>query len=105
MTEGKSSVWDGIPAATRKAVNIALLYGKPGNSKNLGYTDGQQWIATQLIVWELISGCRNTNEGFKCTNTKYIDGMCAGDKNPGVKAVYNKISSAMATHSTVERVF
>lgn len=101
LTEGKSSVWDGIPAATRKAVNIALLYGKPGNSKNLGYTDGQQWIATQLIVWELISGCRNTNEGFKCTNTKYIDGMCAGDKNPGVKAVYNKISSAMATHSTV----
>lgn len=101
LTEGKSSVWNGIPAATRKAVNIALLYGKPGNSKNLGYTDGQQWIATQLIVWELISGCRNTNEGFKCTNTKYIDGMCAGDKNPGVKAVYNKISSAMATHSTV----
>ena len=101
LTEGKSSVWDGIPAATRKAVNIALLYGKPGNSKNLGYTDGQQWIATQLIVWELISGCRNTNEGFKCTNTKYIDGMCAGDKNPGVKAVYNKISSDMATHSTV----
>ena len=101
LTEGKSSVWDGIPAATRKAVNIALLYGKPGNSKNLGYTDGQQWIATQLIVWELISGCRNTNEGFKCTNTKYIDGMCAGDKNPGVKAVYNKISTAMAAHSTV----
>lgn len=101
LTEGKSSVWDGIPAATRKAVNIALLYGKPGNSKNLGYTDGQQWIATQLIVWELISGCRNTNEGFKCTNTKYIDGMCAGGKNPGVKDVYNKISTAMAAHSTV----
>ena len=101
LTEGKSSVWDGIPAATRKAVNIALLYGKPGNSTNLGYTDGQQWIATQLIVWELISGCRNTNEGFKCTNTKYIDGMCAGGKNPGVKDVYNKISTAMAAHSTV----
>ena len=101
LTEGKSSVWDGVSAAKRKAINIALLYGKPGNSKNLGYTDGQQWIATQLIVWELISGCRNTNEGFKCTNTKYIDGMCAGDKNPGVKAVYNEISSAMATHSTV----
>lgn len=101
LTEGKSSAWNGIPAATRKAVNIALLYGKPGNSKNLGYTDGQQWIATQLIVWELISGCRNTNEGFKCTNTKYIDGMCAGGKNPGVKDVYNKISTAMSAHSTV----
>ena len=34
----------------QKAVNIALLYGKPGNSKNLGYTEGQQWIATAPAV-------------------------------------------------------
>ena len=101
LTEGKSSVWDGVSAAKRKAVNIALLYGKPGNAKNLGGTDGQKWIATQLIVWELMTGCRNTSEGFKCTNTKYIDGMCSGDKNPGVKSVYNSISNAMADHNTV----
>ena len=101
LTEGKSSVWDGVSAAKRKAVNIALLYGKPGNGKNLGGTDGQKWVATQLIVWELMTGCRNTSEGFKCTNTKYIDGMCSGDKNPGVKSVYNSISNAMAAHNTV----
>jgi len=101
LTEGKSSVWDGVSAAKRKAINIALLYGKPGSGKSLSGTEGQKWIATQIIVWELMTGCRNTSEGFKCTNTKYIDGMCAGDKNPGVKAVYNEISSAMATHSTV----
>lgn len=101
LTEGKSSVWDGVSAAKRKAVNIALLYGKPGNAKNLNGTDGQKWVATQIIVWELMTGCRNTSEGFKCTNTKYIDGMCAGDKNPGVKSVYNAISKAMAAHNTV----
>ena len=101
LTEGKSSVWDGVSAAKRKAINIALLYGKPGSGKNLSGTEGQKWIATQLIVWELMTGCRNTSEGFKCTNTKYIDGMCAGDKNPGVKSVYNSISKAMAAHSTV----
>lgn len=101
LTEGKSSVWDGVSAAKRKAINIALLYGKPGSGKNLSGTEGQKWIATQLIVWELMTGCRNTSEGFKCTNTKYIDGMCSGDKNPGVKSVYNSISKAMAAHSTV----
>lgn len=101
LTEGKSSVWDGVSAAKRKAINIALLYGKPGSGKNLSGTEGQKWIATQIIVWELMTGCRNTSEGFKCTNTKYIDGMCAGDKNPGVKSVYNSISKAMAAHSTV----
>lgn len=101
LTEGKSSVWDGVSAAKRKAVNIALLYGKPGNSKNLSGTDGQKWIATQLIVWEIMTGCRSTSEGFKCSDTKYIDSMTSGDKNPGVKSVYNAIAKAMAAHSTV----
>ncbi len=85
----------------QKAVNIALLYGKPGNAKNLGYTEGQQWIATQVIVWELLCGCRETGVGFKCTNTKFIDALTAGDHNPGVKAVYNTIATAMANHHTV----
>ncbi len=32
-------------------------------------------MATQLIVWEFVSGCRSTNDGYKCTNTKFIDGQ------------------------------
>ena len=101
LIEGKSSVWDGVSKDKQKAVNIALLYGKPGNSDNLGYTEGQQWIATQVIVWELLCGCRETGAGFKCTNTKFIDALTAGDHNPGVKAVYNTIATAMANHHTV----
>ena len=101
LIEGKSSVWDGVSKDKQKAVNIALLYGKPGNAKNLGYTEGQQWIATQVIVWELLCGCRETGAGFKCTNTKFIDALTAGDHNPGVKAVYNTIATAMANHHTV----
>lgn len=101
LTEGQSTVWDGMSKDKQKAVNIALLYGKPGNSKNLGYTEGQQWIATQLIVWEIIEGCRSTDAGFKCTNNVFIDGISAGNHNPGVRAVYNEISKAMANHHTV----
>ena len=101
LIEGKSSVWDGISTDKRKAVNIALLYGKPGSEKDLGGTDGQKWIATQVIVWELICGCRDTGAGFKCTNTKFIDSLTAGGANPGVKSVYNSIATAMANHHTV----
>lgn len=101
LIEGQSSVWNGVSKDKQKAVNIALLYGKPGNSKNLGYTEGQQWIATQVIVWEILTGCRSTSAGFKCTNTKFIDALTAGDHNPGVKAVYNTIANAMANHHTV----
>lgn len=58
-------------------------------------------MATQLIVWEFVSGCRSTNEGYKCTNTKFIDGICAGGANPGVKSVYNAISKSLANYSIV----
>lgn len=101
LIEGQSSVWGGVSKDKQKAVNIALLYGKPGNAKNLGGTDGQKWIATQVIVWEILCGCRNTGASFKCTNTKFIDALTAGDHNPGVKSVYNTIANAMANHHTV----
>lgn len=58
-------------------------------------------MATQLIVWEFVSGCRSTNDGYKCTNTKFIDGICAGGANPGVKSVYNAISKSLANYSIV----
>ena len=58
-------------------------------------------MATQLIVWEFVSGCRSTSEGYKCTNAKFIDGICADGANPGVKSVYNAISKSLANYSTV----
>lgn len=99
--ENGSVVWKNLGSAKQKAINLALLYGKPGLGKNLSGTEDQKWIATQLIVWEFVSGCRSTNDGYKCTNTKYIDGICADGANPGVKSVYNAISKSLANYSTV----
>ena len=101
LTENGSTVWKNLGTAKQKAINLALLYGKPGSGKNLSGTEDQKWIATQLIVWEFVSGCRSTNDGYKCTNTKYIDGICADGANPGVKSVYNAISKSLANYSTV----
>ncbi|HCB96369.1 MAG TPA: TonB-dependent receptor, partial [Ruminococcus sp.] len=101
LTEDGSTVWKNLGSAKQKAINLALLYGKPGSGKSLSGTEDQKWVATQLIVWELVSGCRNTADGYKCTNTKFIDGICAGGANPGVKSVYNAISKSLANYSTV----
>ena len=101
LMENGSVVWKNLGSAKQKAINLALLYGKPGLGKNLSGTEDQKWIATQLIVWEFVSGCRSTNDGYKCTNTKYIDGICADGANPGVKSVYNAISKSLANYSTV----
>lgn len=101
LTEDGSTVWKKLGSAKQKAINLALLYGKPGSEKSLSGTEDQKWVATQLIVWEFVSGCRSTNDGYKCTNTKFIDGICAGGANPGVKSVYNAISKSLANYSTV----
>lgn len=101
LTEDGSTVWKNLGSAKQKAINLALLYGKPGSGKCLSGTEDQKWVATQLIVWEFVSGCRSTNEGYKCTNTKFIDGICAGGANPGVKSVYNAISKSLANYSIV----
>ena len=94
-------MWKNLGSAKQKAINLALLYGKPSSEKSLSGTEDQKWVATQLIVWEFVSGCRSTNDGYKCTNTKFIDGICAGGANPGVKSVYNAISKSLANYSTV----
>lgn len=101
LTEDGSTVWKNLGSANQKAINLALLYGKPGSGKCLSGTEDQKWVATQLIVWEFVSGCRSTNDGYKCTNTKFIDGICAGGANPGVKSVYNAISKSLANYSIV----
>lgn len=96
-----STAWKNLGEAKRTAVNLAILFGKGGNSSKLGGTTGQQWIATQLIVWEIVTGCRNTTGEFKCTNTKYIEGICANNSNPGVRSIYNKISGYLANYSKI----
>lgn len=101
LTEDGSTVWKNLGSAKQKAINLALLYGKPGSGKSLSGTEDQKWVATQLIVWEFVSGCRSTADGYKCTNTKFIDGICAGGANPRVKSVYNAISKSLANYSTV----
>ena len=101
LTESASTVQKNLGSAKQKAINLALLYGKPGSEKSLSGTEDQKWIATQLIVWEFVSGCRSTADGYKCTNTKFIDGICVDGANPGVKSVYNAISKSLANYSTV----
>ncbi|MDD6645064.1 MAG: SpaA isopeptide-forming pilin-related protein [Oscillospiraceae bacterium] len=101
VTEDASTTWKNLGSAKQKAINLALLYGKPGNSSNMSGTAGQQWIATQLIIWEFVTGCRSTSDGFKCTDKRFYNGICGGDSNTGVQTNYNKISNLLAEYSTV----
>ena len=81
LTTDASAAWNALSKAQKKAVNLALLFGKSGSSSSLVGTDGQKWIATQLVVWEFCTGCRDASS-FKLSNSKFIEGITAGDHNP-----------------------
>lgn len=100
LTTDASAAWNALSKAQKKAVNLALLFGKSGNGANLGGTEGQKWIATQLVVWEFCTGCRDAST-FKLKNSKFIDGITAGDNNPGVKSNYNKIIAKLNDYNVI----
>lgn len=100
LTTDASAAWNALSKAQKKAVNLALLFGKSGSSSSLVGTDGQKWIATQLVVWEFCTGCRDAST-FKLSNSKFIDGITAGDHNPNVKTNYNKIIAKLNSYNVI----
>lgn len=100
LTTDASAAWNALSKAQKKAVNLALLFGKSGNGADLGGTEGQKWIATQLVVWEFCTGCRDAST-FKLKNSKFIDGITAGGSNPGVKSNYDKIIAKLNDYNVI----
>ena len=101
LTLNASDTWNALNSNQQAAVNLALLYGKQGNAANLSGTDDEKWIATQIILWEIVTGCRKSTENYACTDTKFYDGMCTGGANSGVSTAYNQISGYMAEHDSI----
>ena len=96
-----SDAWNALSADQRNAVKLALLYGAQGSLSELPGTEDEKVIATQLIVWELASGCRNATAPYGRNDSKFFDGLCADGANSGVAAAYNQIVSRMAAHDTI----
>ena len=59
LKKASSDTWNALSANQKKAVGLALLYGYQGNKGNLTGSDDEKWLATQTLVWEFVTGCRN----------------------------------------------
>lgn len=96
-----SDTWNALSANQRNAVKLALLYGAQGSLSSLSGTEDEKVLATQLIVWELTTGCRNATAPYKRTDSKFYDGLCAGGANSGVSTAYKQITDSMKDHDTI----
>ena len=59
-----SETWNALSDSQKKAVGLALLYGYQGNRDGLTGSDDEKWLATQTLIWEFVTGCRNTSGSF-----------------------------------------
>ena len=102
LKKASSDTWNALSANQKKAVGLALLYGYQGNKGNLTGSDDEKWLATQTLVWEFVTGCREATGSFSNTSDKvYSLHFGSNYANSGAKAAYDQIVSLMGGHHTI----
>lgn len=102
-----TGAWNNLSANQRQAVNTALCYGREGNftaiSAGTSIKSCQAYIATQVIIWEIIRGVRNSTAPYslKSGQSGYIGLFCANGSNANIREAYNRIVKAMNNYQTV----
>ena len=81
LRKNSSETWNALSGEQKKAVGLALLYGRQGNRANLSGNDDEQWLATQTLVWEFVTGCRNASGSFEQVDTR-VYSLHFGDNQP-----------------------
>ena len=102
LAKASSNTWNALSSDQKKAVGLALLYGYQGNSGNLSGSDDEKWLATQTLVWEFVTGCRNATSPYSQTSTT-IYSLYFGSNyaNSGAREAYDQIVSMLTRHSTI----
>ena len=102
LRRASSDAWNALSDSQRKAVGLALLYGYQGNRHNLTGNDDEKWLATQTLVWEFVTGCRESTGSYHQTSsTIYSLHFGSNYANDGARAAYDQIVSLMANYNTI----
>lgn len=102
LKKASSDTWNALSANQKRAVGLALLYGYQGNKSNLSGSDDEKWLATQTLVWEFVTGCREATGSYKQTSkTVYSLHFGSNYANSGARAAYDQIVSMLTEHNTI----
>ena len=97
--------WANLSRAQQQAINTALCYGREGNfaaiKGNTSINSDQCYIATQLIVWEIVNGERSPYYPFSLTGNGYLSMYCADGYNGNIAEAYHRIEVAMGNYQNV----
>ena len=102
LKKASSAAWNALSSNQKKAVGLALLYGYQGNRSHLSGSDDEKWLATQTLVWEFVTGCREATGSYRQTSkTIYSLHFGSNYANSGARAAYDQIVSLMSEHNTI----
>lgn len=97
--------WANLSRNQRKAINITLCYGREGNFSaikgNTSINSDQCYIATQLIVWEIVNGERSAYAPYQLNGNGYLSMYCADGYNENIADAYHRIENAMASYQRI----
>lgn len=102
LQKASSDTWNALSSNQKKAVGLSLLYGYQGNRNNLSGNDDEKWLATQTLVWEFVTGCREATGSYRQTsNMIYSLHFGSNYANSGARAAYDQIVSMLNKHNTI----
>ena len=64
LEKDASVAWHNLGKEKQDAVNLALLYGAQGSMGSLSGTEDEKVLATQMVIWEIVTGCRNATAPY-----------------------------------------
>lgn len=112
-TTSTESAWRELDDAQRDTINAILAFGADGNRDKVktgcatdeyggsGVLDDEVYVATQLLVWEVIKKARSAAWPYDSSSGGYLYLFCDNGTYPNIKASYNYILDSLKSFQTL----
>lgn len=94
-------IWNSFSYEQQNAIKLALLCGRAGNSTNLPGTPSCQQTATQMLIWEFVTGARQPSPPYTRGNDEIYTCLVSNGQNAEIGQIYDTILSYMLSYMTL----
>ncbi len=94
-------VWNSFSYEQQNAIKLALLCGRAGNSSHLLGTPSCQQTATQMLIWEFVTGARQPSPPYTRGNDEIYTCLVSNGQNAEIGQIYDTILSYMLSYMTL----
>ena len=95
LTTDAVRTWTALSMSRQEAVKlVTALY----QTASLSGTEGEQNVAAQLIIWELVKGARVSYGSYQRVDDAFWNAMFTGGANAGTRQVYEELESLLADY-------